>query len=129
VLNSENQELITQTTVDDFLISNKMVSMIFAQLSEESSMKDVYSDMFDEEGSEFYLKPVSLYFDVLPSSVTFADMIGVALKRDEICLGVRIGKYTSSPKDNFGVNLNPKKNATFTLNDGDSLVVLADDEY
>jgi len=38
VLNSENQDLIVQTDVDDFLISNKLITMVLAQLSEQPDL-------------------------------------------------------------------------------------------
>ena len=62
VLNSENQEIITQTDVDDFIISNKLITMILAQLSEEPLVKKLYDDLFSEDGSEIYVKPADLYF-------------------------------------------------------------------
>lgn len=129
VLNSENQELITQTNVDDFLISNKMISMMFAQLSEELAMKNVYDDLFQESGSEIYLKPASLYFESLPIDVSFVDIVNASLKRDEICIGVRMDEHVSEPGRNFGISLNPKKDTRFKLRAGDSLVVLSEDEY
>jgi hypothetical protein len=128
VLNSENQDLITQTNVDDFIISNKLITMIFAQLSEEPRIKQLYDDIFEEEGSEIYLKPVSLYFDSFPVRVTFADLIGQVYKRDEICLGVRRDMHHDNPEKNFGIKLNPPKDEVFNLSQGDSLVVLAEDE-
>jgi len=128
VLNSENQELITQTNVDDFIISNKLITMIFAQLSEEPRIKQLYDDIFEEDGSEIYLKPASLYFESFPVRVTFADLIGQVCKRDEICLGVRRIMHHDNPEKNFGVKLNPPKDQVFNLSADDSLVVLAEDE-
>ncbi|MCA9522644.1 MAG: hypothetical protein KC609_16820, partial [Myxococcales bacterium] len=63
VMESDNQDLVSRVGVDDFIISNRLVSMIFAQISEEHDMKRVYDDLFSEDGSEIYLKPASLYFD------------------------------------------------------------------
>jgi hypothetical protein len=128
VLNSENQELITQTNVDDFIISNKLITMIFAQLSEEPKIKQLYDDMFAEEGSEIYLKPTPLYFDALPVQVTFADILAQVCKREEICLGIRMGRFANDPEKNFGVKLNPPKDQVFAISEFDSLVVLAEDE-
>jgi ion channel POLLUX/CASTOR len=128
VLNSENQELITQTNVDDFIISNKLITMIFAQLSEEPRIKELYDDIFQEEGSEIYLKPARLYFESLPRKLTFADLIGQALKRDEICLGVRKAELAYSPHQNFGVTLNMDKNQEIEIGERDTIVVLAEDE-
>ncbi len=128
IMNSDNDELMTRTTVDDFIISNNLVSMMFAALSEEPDLKAVYDDIFSEEGSEIYIKPAWLYFDSLPAKVIFADIIGVAHRRGEICFGVRRARYANDPSRNFGVKLNPDKKASYTITEDDWLVVLAEDE-
>ncbi len=128
VLNTENQDLIYQSSVDDFIISTKMISTILAQLSEEPRMKTLYDELFGEEGSEIYLKSASLYFDDLPAKVTFADMIRAAQKRGEICMGIQIAESASDPEANFGVKLNPAKDGAYQLTARDCLVVLAEDE-
>lgn len=51
VLESGNQELVAKAGVDDVIISNRMVSMLFAQLSEQREVQRVYDDLFEEEGS------------------------------------------------------------------------------
>jgi ion channel POLLUX/CASTOR len=78
VLDSENQDLIARAGVDDFIISERLVSMVFAQLSEEPRMKLVYDDLFREEGSEIYVKPARLYFDQLPAQARFCDLMRLA---------------------------------------------------
>ena len=90
--------------------------------------KKVYADLFEAEGSELYLKPASLYFDTFPKKATFADMMAIAVKRDEICLGLRSVKDANNYEKNFGIKLNPKKDTMYTLGPEDSLVVLAEDE-
>ncbi|MBJ2173968.1 hypothetical protein JBL43_06950 [Aureibaculum sp. A20] len=128
VLNSENQEIITQTNVDDFIISNKLITMILAQLSEEALMKKFYDDIFSEDGSEIYVKPATLYFDKFPQEISFADAIFCAQQRDEICLGIRKGNLSKSLKDNFGIKLNLEKNTQLDLTENDFLIVLSEDE-
>ena len=128
VLNTENQKLINQTTVDDFIISNKLITMVLAQLSEEPKLKLLYDDLFSEEGSEIYVKPASLYFTEFPQQIRFVDAILIAQKRDEICLGIRKGSLTKDIDQNFGVRLNLPKDETITIEKGDFLVVLAEDE-
>jgi len=127
VLNSENQDIVTQTDVDDFIISNKLITMILAQLSEEPEIRALYDDLFSEDGSEIYVKPAKLYFEKLPQKCSFADIINLASKRDEICLGVRKGNLSKNPKDNFGVKLNSPKDEIFEINKDDYLVVLSED--
>ena len=129
VLDSSNQELISQAGVDDFIISNRMVSMIFAQLSEEPDIKAVYDDLFQEEGSEIYIKPVELYFKQLPVTCRFGDLMRVAQKRDaEVCLGYKLGSLENDSNRNYGVELIPPKDSSITLSAGDGLVVVAEDD-
>ncbi|MEQ8790397.1 MAG: hypothetical protein RIC55_29145 [Pirellulaceae bacterium] len=128
VLDSDNQALVARTGVHDFIISNRMVSMLLAQISEDADIKRVYDDLFSEDGSEIYLKPASLYFESFPAQVTFADMMGVAQQREEVCIGVKIKALEQDAERNFGVKLIPEKNARYTLHAEDSLVVVAEDE-
>jgi len=128
VLNSENQEIITQTNVDDFIISNKLITMILAQLSEEALMKTFYDDIFSEDGSEIYVKPATLYFDTFPQQLTFTDIIFCAQQRDEICLGIRKGDLSKSLIDNFGIKLNLVKDTPVMLTANDFIIVLSEDE-
>jgi hypothetical protein len=128
VLNSENQEIITQTDVDDFIISNKLITMILAQLSEEPLIKQLYDDLFSEDGSEIYVKPANLYFNSFPQEVRFVDIIKLAGKRQEVCLGVRKGALSKDPNSNFGVKLNLAKDEVVKIQEDDFLVVLSEDE-
>lgn len=128
VLNSDNQDLIIQTDVDDFIISNKLITMILAQLSEEPKIKKLYDDIFQEDGSEIYVKPAHLYFKEFPVILDFSSILGQARKRDEICIGVRFSELSKDADQNFGVKLNPPKNKKITLTENDFLVVLAEDE-
>ena len=129
VLDSENQSLIHRAGVNDFIISNRVVSMLFAQISEEPEIQSVYDDLFQEDGSEIYVKPVELYFDTFPQTVTFADLMRLAQKRDEeACIGYKIASLSSDSKQNYGVKLIPLKTSTVELNPGDGLVVVAEDE-
>ena len=128
ILDSQNDALVAKAGVQDVIISNRLVSMIMAQISESRDIEKVYDDIFQEDGSEIYLKPASLYFPHLPVDVSFADMMGVAQKREEICLGVKVKALESNKEDNNGITLIPEKNTRYTLQPGDSLVVLAEDE-
>jgi hypothetical protein len=128
VLDSENQALVARTGVDDFIISNRYISMLLAQISEDADIKRVYDDLFKEEGSEIYLKPTTMYFEAFPIEVTYADMIAIAQQRGEVCLGVKTKALEQDMNCNFGVKLIPEKNVKYTLSAEDSLVVLAEDE-
>ncbi|MCP4917730.1 MAG: hypothetical protein GY913_12465 [Proteobacteria bacterium] len=129
VLDSSNQELISRAGVDDFIISNRMVSMMFAQISCEPDIQDVYDDLFQEDGSEIYVKPAWLYFDELPVTCRFGDLMQHVRGRDtEICIGYKIGALETDADENFGVKLIPLKDSMVTLGPGDGLVVVAEDD-
>lgn len=128
IMDSDNQELVSRAGVNDFIISNRFVSTILAQISEEADIKKVYDDLFSEDGSEIYLKPAHLYFEVLPQEVTFADMMGIAQVREEVCIGVKITAWQQDLDKNFGVKLIPEKNSKWTLDRDDCLIVVSEDE-
>jgi len=125
---SANQPLATSAGVYDFVISSRLVSMLLAQVAEQPGMHRVFADLFDEEGSEIYLKPASLYVEDLPSELTFADLMLAAQARKEVCLGVRIAADEGRADRNFGIWLAPPKVERLTLTAGDRLVVLAEDD-
>jgi len=129
VMNSDNQELISRAGGNDFIISNRFVSNILAQISEEPDIKAVYDDLFEEDGSEIYLKPLSLYLETMPEEpVKFSDLMQLAQKRKEICIGFRSHENVENIDENFGVKMIPDKNKTYLLHPDDNLVVVAEDE-
>ncbi len=128
VLDSQNSALMNRAGVKDVIISNRLVSMIMAQVSEGRDIKKVYDDIFQEDGSEIYLKPVSLYFDTIPKQTAFADLMDIARQRGEVCIGVKIAALESDPDRNHGVTLIPPKTESFSLAPRDCLIVVAEDE-
>jgi ion channel POLLUX/CASTOR len=128
VLNSENQDLLIQTDVDDFITSNKLTTMVLAQLSEEPKLQKLYDDIFQQQGSEIYVKSAKLYFNHFPAYVNLVDLVKLAEQRNEICLGIRKGDELHNSNNNFGVKLNIPKQEQIEITEYDFLVVLAEDE-
>lgn len=128
VLNSHNVALMTHAGVDDFIVSNRLVSMLLAQLSEDPHMMKVYEELFQIEGSEIYLKPASLYLDDFPVDTSFADLIRLTQGREEVCMGVKLESPENDSHRRHGVELNPKKGTKYSLQAEDCLIVLARNE-
>jgi hypothetical protein len=128
LLDSQNHPLVARAGVKDVVISNRLVSMLIAQISQNREIKRVYDDIFQEDGSEIYLKPASLYFEKPPAQATFADLIGIARKRNEVCIGFKAKSPEVDETRNSGVALNPRKDTRVTLQRDDCLIVLAEDE-
>ena len=129
IIDSEDTELVVQAGVRDFLLSNQFVSKILAQVSQEPETMDIYDDLFRAEGSELYLKPVSLYFSPEElSKVSFGDCVLAAQSRKELCMGIRIISENTNQDKMFGICLIPQINTEFKLTGDDKLIVLAEDE-
>ncbi len=64
MLDLRNRELAEVTDVDDFIVSDHLVSLMMAQLSEDADLHAVFTDIFDPAGSEIYMKPVCDYIEL-----------------------------------------------------------------
>ena len=64
MIDVRNRALAEVTRVDDFVVSNKLVSLMLAQASENEHLEAIFQDLLDEEGSEICLKPASDYVPV-----------------------------------------------------------------
>ncbi|MEO1656014.1 MAG: potassium transporter TrkA, partial [Bacteroidota bacterium] len=85
MLDVKNQTLAEVAQPDDFIISDQVISLIISQLAENKELKVVFDELFDSQGAEFYLKPVSLYLkEIVP--VNFHTIMGSSLKRNEIAI-------------------------------------------
>jgi hypothetical protein len=131
VMDSENIDIILNSGVEDFMVSNQFVSQIMAQVSEEPLALDVYDDLFQAEGSELYIKPISYYFpfDGKESiTVTYGECVHAAQLRGEVILGAQLHPRQKEKDKMFGISLIPDKNQEFTFTPEDGLIALAKDE-
>lgn len=120
-----NREIAQVTKADDFIVSTKIISMLLTQLTEDRHLHTVFTDLFDPEGSEIYLKPATGY--LTPGTpANFATVIEVARQRGETAIGYRLARHSDEPPA-YGVILNPAKTAPLSLGEGDTIVVLAED--
>jgi voltage-gated potassium channel Kch len=125
MLDLRNRELAEATQVDDFIVSEHLISLMMAQLSENADLFDVFADIFDPEGAEIYLKPVSDY--VTPgTSVNFYTVVEAARRRGETALGYRITSEANNGGKAYGVHTNPKKSQSVTFSPEDKVIVIAE---
>lgn len=126
MMDIRNKELAEVTEADDFIISNKLISLMLSQLSENKELKAVFDDLFDADGSEIYVKPVTNY--VKPGiSVNFYTLCEAAARKGEIAIGYRINEFSHNVDKAYGVVVNPKKSSMVTFTDKDKLIVIAED--
>jgi len=130
VMDSENIDIILNSGVEDFMVSNQFVSQIMAQVSEEPLALDVYDDLFQAEGSELYIKPATYYFSFDgKESITFpyGECTHAALLRHEVCMGIQFHADQGNKDKSFGVSLIPDKEKNITITPQDGLITLASD--
>ncbi len=117
MLDAANQELANVTEADDFIVSDMLVSLLMAQVSENPHLYRIFNELFRPEGHEIYLKPASTY--VRPGAeVTYGQIVEVAARLGQVALGYRQGTT---------VALNPKKSGRVKLGAGDTVIVMAAD--
>ena len=126
MLDLRNRELAEAAKVDDFIVSDHLVSLMLAQLAEDADLYPVFQDIFDPEGSEIYLKPVSQYVET-GQPVNFYTVVEAARQRGETAIGYRIAAEFENPARNHGVHTNPKKSEKVVFAPADKVIVVAED--
>lgn len=126
MLDMRNRELGRVAKADDFVVSDNLVSLMLSQLSENRELKKVYDVLFEAEGSEIYLKPVSRY--VLPGNeVDFYTVVASAAELGESAIGYRVAAESRDSDHHYGIRLNPKKSDKVTFAADDCIIVLSED--
>jgi hypothetical protein len=125
MLDLRNRELAEATQVDDFIVSEHLISLMMAQLSENAELFGVFTDIFDPEGAEIYLKPVVDYV-VTGEPVNFYTVAEAARRRGETALGYRITTEANDAGKSYGVHTNPKKSERVNFSSEDKIIVIAE---
>ncbi|MEO7348280.1 MAG: NAD-binding protein [Terrimesophilobacter sp.] len=126
MLDDRNREIAEVTKANDFIVSDKLISLALSQLSENRVLAKVFDVLFTSEGSEVYLKPVDRY--IRPGeTVDFYTVLESARRRGETAMGYRIAEHAHNAEEAYGLRLNPLKTDKLTFAPGDRIVVLAED--
>jgi hypothetical protein len=89
-------------------------------------LKKVYDVLFEADGSEIYLKPVSRYVKT-GEAMNFYTVLESAAQLNESVIGYRISSESSNSDEHFGVKINPSKSDSITFSEEDYIIVLAED--
>ena len=125
MMDLRNRALAQIARADDFIVSDKLVSLMMSQLSENKNLERVFQVLFSSEGSEIYIRPMTDYIR-LGSTVDFYTVLEAAAERGETAIGYRLMKYADDKGHGYGVNVNPKKSEKHTFAENDMIVVLAE---
>jgi voltage-gated potassium channel Kch len=123
MIDVRNRALAEVTRADDFVVSNRLVSLMLAQASENETIGAIFGDLLDEAGSEFYMRPAEAYLE-LGHPMSFYTVTEACRQRGEVAIGyVRKGDADNPG----GVVVNPRKSVTRSYEAGDRIIVLARD--
>jgi voltage-gated potassium channel Kch len=125
MLDDRNRQLAQVTKVDDVIVSEKLVALMIAQISENRELAPVFEDLLGAEGSEIYLKPAAQYVQT-GRPVSFATILEASRRRGEVAIGYRRSAISTDAAQGFGVVVNPPKSSEVTLADADRVIVLAE---
>lgn len=126
MLDIRNRELGVVAKADDFIVGDNLISLMLSQLSENKDLKKVYDILFEADGSEIYLKPVSRYVKT-GIEMDFYTVLESAARIDETAIGYRISSRKDESDNHFGVKLNPNKSDKIKFAEDDFIIVLAED--
>ena len=118
-----NVALAELSRVDDFVVSNKLVSLILTQASENEYFEQIFRDLLNEQGSEIALRPAADYVP-LGEELSFYEIVRTASARSETAIGHYLA---AGDRDGgrSGVVLNPTKSERTAYREGDRLILLS----
>ena len=125
MLDDRNRELAEVTQADDFIVSDKLISLMLSQVSENKQLTEVFDQLFSSDGAEIYLREAELY--VKPGeSADFYTVIEAARRKGETAIGHRFEEHARSAEHYYGVSVNPTKTEQHVYKPGDKIIVLAE---
>lgn len=126
MLDPRNSDLARISRKNDFIVSDKMVSLLISMICENKDLKPVIDDLLDADGSEIYFKPISDYA-VPGKKCNFYQISDAASDLGQVAFGYRIMAQSNNPENAYGIVMNPKKSDVIVFNEEDMLIVLAED--
>jgi hypothetical protein len=126
MLDLRDRALAEVARADDFIVSDRLISLMIAQVAESKHLNAVFADILEPKGSEIYLKPAADYV-VHDRPVPYAAVVEAALRRGETAIGYRVAAEGALAWASYGVHLNPPKALQVRFAPGDRVIVLAED--
>ena len=118
-----NDEILGQVAKpDDFIVSERLVSLALTQLSENPAIYPILRQLLNAEGVNLSLIDQTAL--PLHGIETFADVVAAAQKAGAIAIGIQRVHTLSGGTTETAITLNPNKSAPLDLTQGDRVVAL-----
>jgi Trk K+ transport system NAD-binding subunit len=120
LLDSRDVHLARLEHSDDFVVSERLTSLMMSQLAENPELRLVFDDLFSPTGTQLTLEPASDYAQ-LGTELSYAQLIADGIA----AAGIVIGWRTAAP-DGAGMTarLNPAKSDLIVFGAADQVIVL-----
>ncbi len=125
MLDSRNRELAEVTKADDFIVSDKLISLMLSQISENKQLAEVFRYLFSNDGCEIYLRPSQMYIQE-GTTVDFYTVLEAARRRNETAIGYRLEQHAHDASQSYGVKVNPNKLEKLSFSNKDKIIVLSE---
>ena len=125
MLDIRNRALAEATHADDFIVSDRLISMVMAQLACNVELKKVFDELLDSGRSEIYLRPVTDYV-IIDKPVNFYSITASASLKNQTAIGYRIGSQSDDPENKYGVMLAPGKEEYVAFSKDDKVIVISE---
>jgi ion channel POLLUX/CASTOR len=125
LLDTRNRKLALVSRADDFIISERIISLMMTQVAENKALNAIFTDLFDPSSSEIYLRPARNYISI-GQAVNFYTVVEAARRRKEVAIGYRKVEQSHDANKMYGVVLNPVKSEKINFTDDDMVIVLAE---
>lgn len=119
---SENQKLVSDTGVNDFVVGSVVTNEILAQVARQKNRYGIFEDIITAGGSDIIFKPASDYLEV-GSTVKIFDIFAAEAKSkiDSVFIGYKKEKANSSGEYVF---INPPKENEYVCEEKDLFIFI-----
>ncbi|MCW2973623.1 MAG: hypothetical protein JWN72_1896, partial [Thermoleophilia bacterium] len=124
LLDSRSVQLGRVANPDDFVVSERLTSLLLAQLAENGELSTVFDELLDAEDVEITMRPLSAFLPTggtAEATVEYRTIVREARERGESAFGFMVPSSATSD----GVTVNPPKSAHVPVADTTSVIVLA----
>lgn len=123
VLDPQSVEIARVARPDDFIVSQRLVSLYLAQLAENPIRKRIVEQLLSASGPEIALVPCLRFLD--RGEHTYGDLIASAVAQGVVAIGWRSPGSAMTPRDlGGGIRVNPEKREKFTVTEDTQAIVL-----
>jgi hypothetical protein len=123
LLDPNDVELASQASGEDFIVSQQLVSLLMAQLSESPHLSEVFTDLFDANGPSVSMHAFERFTQ--SSTTTFGALVAEGRNAAVVVIGYRAASAIGEPRSLAGgLQVNPPKSQVIEFAPGDLVIAI-----